>query len=182
MQTNPNTPNPNTPNPNPNPNPNPDQTPNTPNPARDSGAPETTISLEDMLAGIGQQMGGSPADNEQFKEASAVEMAILEEQYAAKVERAFEKMQKEVKSKIEDATAGQIHEIGMAFMKGDIGAGIDAIQQALRHSEEVDKSNEEQVNLHVEGGSGGNQSEAGKGEGLSGVLSNIANTYSQRTS
>lgn len=159
------------PNPEPNPEPNPDTTPD----------PAAAISVDEMLAGIGQQMGGSPLENEEFSDASAVEKAILEEQYAQRVERAFEKMQKEVKAKIEDATEGQIHEIGMAFMQGDISKGIDAIQQALRQADEVDNNMQEQKNLHVEGNSGGDRSDDGKNEGLSGVLSNIANTYSNRS-
>ena len=171
-------------------NPNPDQTGGNPNPNQNQntdqnnggGNPteQSTISLDDMLAGIGQQLGGPPTDNEAFKDADPATMAILEEQYAMKVERAFDKMQREVKSKVPDATEGQVHEIGMPFMKGDIGAGIDAIQQALRQAEEVDNNNQEQKALHVEGGSGGNQSE-GKNEGsLSSVFASIANTYGQR--
>lgn len=176
MQTNPNA-NPNQ-DPNNNPNQDPSQNPNQdPNNGGGTGAPQ--ISLEDMLAGIGQQLGGSPLEDEKYADATEVEKAILEEQYAQRIERAFDKMQKEVKGKIEDATDNQIHEIGMAFMKGDIGAGIDAIRQALRHAEEVNDNDQEQVNLHVEGGSGGKQSEDGKNEGLSGVLSSIANTYGQ---
>ena len=159
---------------NPNANQNPNQT------GTGGGTEQPTISLDDMLAGIGQQLGGPPADNEAFKDADPVQMAMLEDQYAMKVERAFEKMQKEVKSKVPDATEGQIHEIGMAFMKGDIGAGIDAIQQALRQAEEVDNNNQEQNALHVEGGSGGNQGEGKNEGGLSGVFASIANTYGQR--
>ena len=159
-----------------NPNQNPDQTSN------DSGSTteQPQISLDDMLAGIGQQLGGPPADNDAFKDADPVQMALLEDQYAMKVERAFEKMQKEVKTDIPDATEGQIHEIGMAFMKGDIGAGIKAIRQAIRQEQEVDDKNQEQDALHVEGGSGGNQSEGKNEGGLSGVFASIANTYGQR--
>ena len=130
----------------------PNQNPTNPNPDSNGGGtpPEQPqISLEDMLAGIGQQLGGSPADNEQFADATPAEKAILEEQYANKVERTFDKMQKEVKSKIEDATEGQVHEIGMAFMKGDIGAGIDAIQQALRQADEVDQNTKHLSLIHI---------------------------------
>ena len=184
MQTNPNqnpnNPVPNTPNPNQNPNPS-NPPPNNPNPNGGDENQRPQISLEDMLAGIGQQLGGAPKDNPNFSEADPVQMQMLEDNYAMKVERAFDKMQKEVKNKIEDATDAQIHEIGMAFMNGDIGAGIDAIQHALRHSEEVNDKDQDQVNLHVEGGSGGKQGgDDGKNEGLSGVLKNIANTYGQR--
>ena len=180
---NPNTPDPNNPNPN-NPNPN-NPDPNNPNPNPNNGGggnpatdvPELTES--EMLEGIMQQLGGLPSQREDAPEMDAVQSAILDNQFRQDAERAFDKLQEAIKSEVPDATNSQIHEIGMAFMKRDVNAGIKAMKQALRQEQEVDEKNQEQNNLHVEGGAGGNTS--GNNEesgGLASVFNKMKNTYS----
>ena len=151
--------------------------------ASPEGADPTTapISIEEMMTGISQQMGGPPTNNPEFKDATAVEMSILEDQFEAKMQRTYDNLGKEVKSAMPDATENQVHEIGKAFMEGNVSAGIKAIKQAARQEAEVDKKTQEQKSLHVEGGAGGKGTEDGKLPGLGGALSRIGSSYAGRS-
>ena len=147
------------------------------------GADPTTapISTDEMLKGIEQQMGGKPSGQDQFSEASDVEKSILDSQFRQDVERAYDRMGKEVKNAMPDATENQVHEIGKAFMENNVQAGIEAIKQAARQEEEVDKKTQEQKSLHVEGGASGKGAEDGKMPGLGGALSRIGSSYAGRS-
>lgn len=166
-----------TPNPIPTPNTDPNVDPNA-DPNAD-GLPQ--VSLDQVHQILGEQLGGNPVENEAFAEATEVEKAILEEQYAAKIERSFDRMKEQIKNKKPDATDNQIHNLSIAIMQGDVEGSIEAVENIVRQEKEMDDRNEEQKNLHVEGGAGGNTTESGRGEGLASVFKNMANSYSSKT-
>ena len=141
------------------------------------GEQTTDLSMQDMLAGIQQQLGGNPSGREGAAQMSDTEKAIVDKQFEQDVRFELEDMQKEVKSKIEDASDTQAYNIGLAMMQGDIGKTIDAVRDALKREAEMDEKNEKQTSLHVEGGASG-KTEEGKLEGLGNTFDRMNRQYS----
>ena len=139
--------------------------------------PPADLSLQNMLAGISEQLGGSPSGREGAPQMDDVQKGIVDKQFEQDVRFQLEDMQKEVKGKIPDVSDTQAYHIGVAMMQGDIGKTIDAVRDALKREAEMDEKNEKQTSLHVEGGASG-KSEDGKLEGLGNTFDKMNRQYS----
>jgi len=142
---------------------------------------ERDMTLEEMLSGIQNQLGGMPSGRQDAPPDMDPMLAdVRDKQFEQDVRFALEDMQKAAKSKIPDASDTQAYKIGLAMMQGDMPAVIDAVRDALKREAEVDQRQEEQKTLHVEGGASGKPDE-GRLTGLAGAFDKINRTYGTRS-
>lgn len=161
----------------------PDETPPTDTPPTDTPPTESELTEAEMLDGIMQQLGGLPSEREgefEDEELREVDKIILDNQFKQEAENRMRRIQESVKAVAPDATDKQAHEFGIATMKGDVSTAFKAAAQILRQAEEMDEKKQEQENLHVEGGAGGNSKGGNESRGLAAAFNNMRNTYSKQ--
>ena len=143
------------------------------------GEQTTEISLQDMLTGIKEQLGGNPSARDGAPQMDEVQKGIVDKQFEQDARNQLEDMQKEVKSKSPDASDTQAFNLGIAMMKGDIGAAMDAMRNIYQREADADEKNENQQSLHVEGGASGKREE-GNIEGLGNTFDKMNRQYARR--
>lgn len=141
------------------------------------GGENTEMTMQQMLEGISQELGGTPSGRQNAPEMDDVQQGIVDKQFEQDVRFALEDMQREVKAKIPDATDTQAFKIGVAMMQGDTQAVIDAVDEARKREAEIDEKSQEQKNLHVEGGASGKNEDGKQAEGLAGAMQRINAQY-----
>ena len=152
--------------------------PDTP-PADPSAPPagDETMSMQDMMAGMSEVMGGPPqaAEGEQV---DPMQMAIMEKQFEQDVRFKLQDMEREVKAEFPDASDTLAYQIGIATAKQDIPEIIKHTREAVKREAERDEKDQEQKPLHVEGGASGKPTE-NRVEGLAGVFNKINSNYTR---
>ena len=139
----------------------------------DKNQQPTSLSTEEMMTAISEQLGGAPSAREDAPEMTDTEKTILDNQFRQETRNHLEDMQKQVKGMAPDATDQQAFDFGIAMMKGDVNAAFEAAKNIIKTEAEVDEKNEEQKPLSVEGGAQGSQNSNRTPTGLASVFQNI---------
>ena len=135
------------------------------------------MSMQDMMAGMSEVMGGPPQAAE-GEEVDPMQMAIMEKQFEQDVRFKLQDMEREVKAEFPDASDTLAYQIGIATAKQDIPEIIKHTREAVKREAERDEKDQEQKPLHVEGGASGKPTE-NRVEGLAGVFNKINSNYTR---
>lgn len=140
---------------------------------------QTDLTPQQMIEQLIEARGGLPPAPEGEEEISEREQSLIESNFQMETRFMQQDMQRQVESKIPDATDQQSFEVARAMMQGDLGGVIDAVLAAQKHAAEIDDKNEDLKNLHVEGGASGKDEDKGKNLGIAGIFEEMSKRYAK---